>query len=274
MRNNIVATSLLALLAVSFEPFALPIGSAAQDVDPAELVKDIHAIFGEHHERAVHAKGVVLEAVSSRREEARALSKASVFAGKVRATARLSDTTGIPTIPDADPNASPARPGDQVHCCRRRRDGHRHPQLQRLSRRHRARLRRVPEGGGGQRRRRGQAHADREIPSGPPEALPFVTQQKPPPESLATTTYFGVNAFAFTDAGGKKTTVRYRFVPQAGEKYLDAAAAASKGPNYLMEEIAERVGKGPVAFDWYAQIARPATSRMTPRAHGRRIGNW
>jgi catalase len=70
--------------------------------------------------------------------------------------------------------------------------------------------------------------------------VPFVTQQKPPPESLATTIYFGVNAFAFVDNSGKKIIVRYRFVPEAGEKYLDATTAASKGPNYLMEEIAER----------------------------------
>ena len=49
--------------------------------------------------------------------------------------------------------------------------------------------------------------------------------------------------------------VRYRFVPQAGEKYLDEATAKSKGPNYLMEEIATRVAKTPVAFDWLAQIA-------------------
>ena len=94
--------------------------------------------------------------------------------------------------------------------------------------------------------------------------MPFVTQQNPPPESLATTTYFGVNAFAFTDASGKKTTVRYRFVPQAGDKYLDAAAAASKGPNYLMEEIAERVGKAPVMFDWFAQIAQPGDKADDP----------
>jgi catalase len=51
-------------------------GSAAQDVDPAELVKDIHAIFGEHHARAVHAKGVVLDATFEPTSEARQLSKA------------------------------------------------------------------------------------------------------------------------------------------------------------------------------------------------------
>jgi catalase len=92
----------------------------------------------------------------------------------------------------------------------------------------------------------------------------FVTQQKPPPESLATTVYFGVNAFAFADESGKKTTVRYRFVPEAGEKYLDATTAASKKPNYLMEEIAERVAKAPVKFVWFAQVAQPADKTDDP----------
>ena len=89
-----------------------------------------------------------------------------------------------------------------------------------------------------------------------PNAVPFATQQKPPPESFATTTYFGVNAFAFADASGKETALRYRIVPEAGEKYLDAATAASKGPRYLMEEIAARVAKAPAILDWFAQIAK------------------
>src|SRR4029077_18113957 len=89
-----------------------------------------------------------------------------------------------------------------------------------------------------------------------PNAVPFATQQKPPPESFATTTYFGVNAFPFADASGKTTALRYRIVPEAGEKYLDAATAASKGPRYLMEEIAARVAKAPAILDWFAQIAK------------------
>src|SRR5205823_5733363 len=81
--------------------------ATAQDVDPAALVKDIHAIFGEHHTRAVHAKGVALDASFEPTEEARKLSKANVFTGKISAAVRLSDTTGIPAIPDADPFATP-----------------------------------------------------------------------------------------------------------------------------------------------------------------------
>ncbi|MGC1897351.1 MAG: catalase, partial [Pseudolabrys sp.] len=66
------------------------------------------------------------------------------------------------------------------------------------------------------------------------------------------------------DASGKKTALRYRIVPQAGEKYLDTASAASKGPNYLMEEIAARVTKAPVMFDWFAQLAQPGDRTDDP----------
>ena len=94
--------------------------------------------------------------------------------------------------------------------------------------------------------------------------MPFLTKQNPPPESFATTTYFGVNAFALVDAAGKKTIVRYRLVPAAGDRYLDAAASAAKGPNYLMEEIAELVAKAPVVFDWFAQIAQSGDDAKDP----------
>src|SRR4051812_4646936 len=83
-------------LAAGFLPFGM--ASMAQEVDPADLVKDLHAIFGEHHARAVHTKGLIFEASFEPTAEARKLSKASVFTGKLAAVARLSDTTGIPTI--------------------------------------------------------------------------------------------------------------------------------------------------------------------------------
>jgi catalase len=229
----------------------------AQDADPAELVKDIHAIFGDHHDRAVHAKGVILDATFEPTEQARRLSTASVFAGKVQATVRLSDTTGLPKIPDADPNASPhglavkfkLSDGSEMDLVTHSFNGFPAATAAEFG----AFLKAAAASGPGAAKPTPieaylQAH---------PKAVPFVTQQKPPPESLATTTYFGVNAFAFVDASNKKTVLRYRIVPEAGEKYLDAATAASKGPDYLMDEIVARVAKGPVVFDWFAQIAQP-----------------
>ena len=181
--------------------------SAAQEVDPAELVKDIHAIFGEHHERAVHAKGVVLEASFEPTEQARAAQQGERFRGQgLQATVRLSNTTGIPAIPDADPNASPhglavkftLADGSEMDLVTHSFNGFPAATAAEFG----AFLKAVAASGPGAAKPTPieqylQAH---------PKAVPFVTQQNPPPESFATTTYFGVNAFAFIDASGKKTT--------------------------------------------------------------------
>jgi catalase len=76
--------------------------------DGARLVDDLHAAFGKHHARAVHAKGVILEGNFAPTEAARALSKAAVFTGTtVPVTIRFSDFTGIPDIPDNTGDANP-----------------------------------------------------------------------------------------------------------------------------------------------------------------------
>ena len=108
MKPRTFKTCTLAVMLFNLEAPVLSGTAVPQAVDPAELVRDIHAIFGEHHARAVHAKGVVLNATFEPTEQARQLSRASVFAGKLQATVRLSNTTGFPEIPDADPNANPS----------------------------------------------------------------------------------------------------------------------------------------------------------------------
>ena len=255
-RQKVLRTCALTAILLASSSLVFSGSGVAQDVDPADLVKDIHAIFGDHHARAVHAKGLVLEATFEPTQEARELSQAIVFADKSQATVRLSNTTGLPEIPDADPLASPRglaikfalSDGNEMDLVTHSFNGFPaanandfHLFLQAIAASGPGAAKPTPV------EQYLQAH---------PNAVPFVTKQNPPPESYATTTYFGVNAFAFTDASGKKTMVRYRFVPQAGEKYLDAATAASKDPNYLMEEIATRVASTPVLFDWFAQVAQ------------------
>ncbi|MGA7163718.1 MAG: hypothetical protein WBX37_07185, partial [Pseudolabrys sp.] len=62
MKPRTFKTCTLAVMLFSLEASVLSRTAVAQAVDPAELVRDIHAIFGEHRARAVHAKGVVLNA--------------------------------------------------------------------------------------------------------------------------------------------------------------------------------------------------------------------
>ena len=82
--------------------------------------------------------------------------------------------------------------------------------------------------------------------------------------SWATVTYYGVNAFRFVDAHGRSKAVRYRFVPRAGEHFLDEPTIATKRPNYLTDEITARVDQGPVLFDWFAQLAAPGDALDDP----------
>ena len=50
--------------------------------------------------------------------------------------------------------------------------------------------------------------------------------------------------------------VRYRLIPTAGERYLDAETLKTKDANYLQSEIGKRLSQGvPSTFIWYAQIA-------------------
>jgi catalase len=88
-----------------------------------------------------------------------------------------------------------------------------------------------------------------------PKALAFVQAPKPPPSSFSREAYFGVTALKFVSAEGKSTYFRYRIFPNEGVDSLDEAAVKEKGPNYLFEEIEERVKKGPLSFKLLAQLA-------------------
>ena len=173
MKPRMSRTSALVVLLLAVDALVLNGRAAAQEVDPAELVRDIHAIFGEHHARAVHAKGVVLEASFEPTEQARRLSTASVFAGNLKATVRLSNTTGIPTIPDADPFASPhglavkfaLADGSEMDLVTHSFNGFPAPNGDRV--------RRLPQGGRRERAGNGKAHADRAVPAGPSQGPAF-----------------------------------------------------------------------------------------------------
>ena len=88
-----------------------------------------------------------------------------------------------------------------------------------------------------------------------PKALAFVQAPKPPPSSFSREAYFGVTALKFVSQEGNSTYFRYRVVPDEGVDTLDEATAKEKGPNYLFDEIEERVKKGPFTFKLLAQLA-------------------
>jgi catalase len=104
-----------------------------------------------------------------------------------------------------------------------------------------------------------------------PAALTFVQLPKPIPTSFARESFFAVSAFRFTNAQGVSRYGRYRVLPVAGNEYLDEAGAAAKTPNFLFDEIEERLARGPVHFRLVVQLAENGDTVDDAMSGGPRI---
>ena len=223
---------------------------------PQQMVNALYSAFGDNHARAVHAKGIMAVGTFEPSAEASRLTKASLFAGKsMPVLVRFSDFTGIPTIPDTIGDANPRGfalkfslpDGSSADVVTHSFNGFPTATTEEF----RQLLLTIGVSGAGA----AKPTALDMFLGAHPIAKTFLTTQKPPPASYGTLSYFGVNAFEYTAANGRKAFVRYRFVPRAGEAFVPAAELPGKGPNYLQEELPQRLAKGPIVFDWYAQIA-------------------
>ncbi len=222
-----------------------------------DLLQQFDKVFGLHPGfRPAHAKGVLLNGTFKPTAAASSLSRAPhLNQPSTRVWVRFSDSTGLPLIPDNNPNAHP-------HGCAIRfyLDDRIHTDIIGHS------VNAFPV-------RNGQeflefltalgASDPANIKGSPleaflgshPRALAFVQTPKPAPASFATEGYFGVTAVRFTNKDGQSRYGRYRVVPEAGVAHLSDAEAAAKGENYLFDDLKARVAKGPVTFRLVAQLA-------------------
>jgi catalase len=88
-----------------------------------------------------------------------------------------------------------------------------------------------------------------------PSAQRFVQIPKPIPTSFARESFFAISVFKFTNADGISRYGRYRVLSVSGNEYLDATEAAARSPNFLFDEIRERVPRRPVRFRVVVQLA-------------------
>ena len=234
-----------------------PAGADDPKSIPEQIVDTMNALFGKHPGfRAAHAKGIVCEGEFTPAASAATLSKAPHLQDKpVRVTVRFSDSTGIPDIPDGIPDAGPRGmavrfhlPGGEItDIVSNAFNGFAVANGEDFL----AFLRAVVESKPG---------APKPTPletflASHPKALKVVTTPKPTPASFATEPYFGVNAFEFTNREGKSRFGRYQLRPESGSKFLTAQEAASKPPNFLIDEIGERLAREPAKFRLVVQLA-------------------
>jgi catalase len=208
--------------------------------------------------RPAHAKGILLAGAFAPSSEASSLTRAPhIKRDSTPVTVRFSDFAGIPSVADNDPqNASPRGCAIRFHLAE-----HVHTDI-------------VAHSVDAFPTRTVEGFLDflnaliATDPAGPhpnaieqflgthPDALTFVQTPKPIPTSFAKESFFAVSAFKFTNAQGVSRYGRYRLLAVAGNEYLDEAAAATKTPNFLFDEIEERVANGPVKFRIVVQLAK------------------
>jgi catalase len=95
-------------------------------------------------------------------------------------------------------------------------------------------------------------------------ALPVVRAANTVPASYGTVAYHGLHAFRWVAADGSARFVRYHLLPAAGEEFLSSDVAKTKGADFLIGELDDRLASQPVRFDYQIQIAGHADSTVDP----------
>ena len=237
----------------------------AQDADlGTQIVDGMNKIWGAHPGfRANHAKGVVAEGSFTATPAAVRLSKAVLFNGApVPVTVRFSNATGVPNLPDGSPLANPHGMAIKFHLP----DGSETDMVINS-------LKFFPVSTGEDFRDMLLAAA-----ASPPDApkptkldefatshptMPRALATVQTPDSFADEEYYGINAFILVNDKGERRPVRYIMSPEK-LVHLDAAAAANKAPDFLIDELPARVARGPVTFHLKAQLASPGEPTKDP----------
>ena len=221
-----------------------------QIVDLANKVDGVHPGF-----RAFHAKGVVVEGRFKASAEAARLSSAMLFNGSsIPVTARFSDGSGMPTVPDGSP-AMPRGIAIRYHLP----GGHDTDMVTNS-------FKFFPVGTGDDFRDLLQA-----IVASPPDApkptkleqffashpnAPKAIGSLPIPDSFADEEYHGIDAFIFVNTSGQRQAVRYVIAPEK-LVHITPEEAAKQSPDYLFADLAKRIAQKPVVFHVKAQLAEP-----------------
>jgi catalase len=82
--------------------------------------------------------------------------------------------------------------------------------------------------------------------------------------SYAEERYNSINSFVVTDSAGVEKTVRWSLIPAAQPVSIPHDELAKRGPNFLEQEITERVGGAPQRWALTLTIANPGDPTADP----------
>jgi len=253
-------------LAAAFVAASL-LTSATAGADDAALVTEIvdafYKIYGTHPGfRVNHAKGVVAEGSFVATPAASALSRATLFDGRrIPVTVRFSNDGGFPSVADGAPS-NPKGMAVKFHM-----PGGIDVDMVILA------VKFFPVATGEQFRDLLVAISESPADAPKPNKLdqfaashptfPASFGSAPTPDSFADQEYHGIDAFIFVDKAGHRQAVRYIMAPEK-DVSLTAEEAAKKPPNFLVDDLPQRIAKKPVEFHLKVQLAAPGDQTKDP----------
>jgi catalase len=92
-----------------------------------------------------------------------------------------------------------------------------------------------------------------------PEAQPFAEWAKTAPwtDSWADRTYNSLNAFRFVNADGQSQLVRWSMQHTVSEHFVDQAMLAKLGPDFLAQDLKQRLAQQPLSWHLVVTLAKP-----------------
>ncbi len=99
-----------------------------------------------------------------------------------------------------------------------------------------------------------------------PEIVPFGGWAKSAPwnDSYAGERFNGLNSFIFVDSSGAEHAVRWSLLPAAQPVAISPDDLAKRGPDFLEQEITERVHSGPQRWTMVVTVANPGDPTADP----------
>jgi catalase len=250
MRCGRVIRNLIATAAFTIFP-----GWSQTTPDLVRQIADLmsQAPSGKAGQRFLHAKGVVCEGTFEASPEAKSISRAAHFRGdSVPVTVRLSDSAPDAMVADTSPDAIPHgmairfMTGRGTDIVANSHNGFLVGTAEDFLAFLKAKAATDPS--------KPHPWPVEEFVGSHPAALKFVQDLQGFPASFATESFFANHTFQFVNGDGKMQPGRYQIVPVSGSQNLDEAAAKSKSPDYLRQDLTARLAKGPVKFRLLLQL--------------------
>ena len=226
-----------------------------QVVPPCQFVEDLHLVFGDHHNRATHAKGILTTGTFTPDKKAATLTKAFHLQDQPsKVLVRLSDNTGIPGVEDTRTETNP-----RGMAIRFTMDDGRFTDFVGHS------FNGFPAATTDEFHELLTAtwKSKGDVPKPTPLDIFYETHPRAKifnnipnlPTSFSALTYYGANSFQFTNHNGDTHFVRYQFQPEEGVHTLTSEQAAAAGPQYMFEDLRKRLAGRPIRFRYMAQLS-------------------